>query len=65
MKKDVWNIGAMIGLVILTLLISPVGIIVGSINLKYEATRKQAVTLLVLSIVVLALTVLHLFGHHH
>ena len=65
MKKDVWNISSMIGLIILTPLISPVGIIVGSMNLKYEGRRKQAVTLLVLGIVVLALTGLHLFGHHH
>lgn len=39
MKKEMWNIGTMVGLVILTLLVSPVGIIVGSMNLKYEESN--------------------------
>ena len=64
MNKKKWNITAMSGLVVLTLLI-PVGLIVGPINLKYDERKKQAISLLVLGIVSLILWIFHFAGLHH
>ena len=63
MKKDKWTLSTMSVWVVLTLLI-PVGLIVGPLNLKHDERKKQAVSLLVLGFVSVALWIIHFAGMH-
>jgi membrane protease YdiL (CAAX protease family) len=65
MKKNKWNVISMIGWIVLTFFISPVGIVVGALNLKFEERKNQAIVLLVVGLVSVVLWILHFSGQHH
>jgi membrane protease YdiL (CAAX protease family) len=65
MKKNKWNVISMIGWIVLTFFISPVGIVVGALNLKFEERKNQAIVLLVVGLVSMVLWILHFSGQHH
>jgi len=64
MKKEKWSLTIMSGWVVLTLLI-PIGLIVGPLNLKHDERKKQAISLLVLGFVSVALWIIHFSGMHN
>lgn len=56
--KQPFGVGAMIGLILLTIFIPLVGIIVGAVNLKYEERKGQAMALLITGIILMIIYII-------
>ena len=63
--KTKWNTWPFIRYIVLSLIISPTGIILGSINLKNTERRTQAIILMVIGVIMTLLWLYHFLGGHH
>lgn len=63
--KTKWNIWPFIGFIVLSLIITPAGMIFGAVNIKNKERRAQAITLLTLAVIMTLLWLYHFLGGHH
>jgi heme/copper-type cytochrome/quinol oxidase subunit 4 len=63
--KTKWNIWPFIGFIVLSLTITPAGMILGAVNIKNTERRTQAIILLILAVIMTLLWLYHFLGGHH
>ncbi len=63
--KRKWKISEMIALVISTIILSPVGIVLGAVNLNNTKRRTQSIILLAVGVIITLMWLYHFTGHHH
>jgi spore maturation protein SpmB len=60
-----WNAITYVGLMLVTVLLSPIGVVFGAINLKNLSRKTQAYILIIVGVLFTALWLYHFFGGHH
>lgn len=63
--KTKWNTLLFIGYILLSLIISPAGIVIGAINVKNKERKIQAMILLISGGIMTVLWLYHFLGGHH
>ena len=63
MNKEKWTALMMTVLSVLTFVLGPIGLVIGSMNLRYADRKTQAIVLCVLGVVSIAMWVYHFTGH--
>ncbi len=63
--KTKWNTWTFVGFILLSLVLSPAGILLGAINIKTPERKIQAIILLIIGSIMTLLWLSHFMGGHH